>query len=697
MERPGTGEERGRGADARAISGAITGVILGYVHLLQGDEGVARLLRLAGESRPTDVLRDESQWFDYASACRLFEAADEVTGDPGSARRIGTHVLDQHAGTEVAAILRSFGSTEELLKNVATTAAKYSAVTSMEVLEVAADSARVAAVTRTGVVRDRHFCDYTAGVLSQSSVLFGHGPAEVHETECQTQGDARCLYEVSWRTDDGDAEADRRRIRQLEGELDGLTSRLEALQATATAFITARNADEVLSVITRRAGLAVRAPRFLLAVQLPSERRLRVHHEGFASDAEARQVARDILSGMTTGRTTHLVVEVVSAHSRFGILAAIHPDGTAFFPQERHLLEAYAAHAAAALEVTASLDEARRQNGTARALLEFGRSLSRIATVDEIVLRLTEAMPAVVDSDSGAVMLWDSAREVMTLHSTFGLPRDVAAPFEGFEVRPQDTPAIADLVRDRRTVFIDASTDDPFLAGLVAMAEMQSAAVVPIVVHDDIVGVLAIGRRDGEIRSHPDVLERLAGMADMAATAFRNARYLETVQTEALQDPLTGLANARLLARAADRALATPSSTSDDSVALLFVDLDGFKPVNDRFGHDAGDDVLRTCGRRLKSAVRESDTVARIGGDEFVVLMPQAGRAAAEATAARLRELLLEPIPIAGTEVRLSGSVGIAMASSDEDFRSLLKRADDAMYVAKGRRRPAPTPDPASA
>ena len=673
--------------DARAISGAITGVIIGYVRLARGDEAVDRLLALAGERRPVAVLADETQWIGYDAARRLFEAADEVTGDPDSARLIGAHVLDQHAGTEVAALLRSLGSPEALLKNVAATGAKYSAVTTMDVLDVEPGRARVAAVTRAGIVRDRHFCDYTAGILSQASVLFGHGAAAVDEVECQTRGDGRCLYDVRWSTDDGhDAETAERRVRHLESQLAGLTSRFEALQATATAFITARSADEVLATITRRAGLAVRAPRFLLAVQLPSEPRLRVHHEGFTSDDEAREVARKVLSGAATGLVTHLVVDVVSARSRFGVLAAIHPDGAAFFPQERHLLEAYAAHAAAALEVTAALDEARRQNVTARALLEFGRSLARIATIDEIVERLTEAMPAVVDCDAGAVLLWDGARQVMTLRSTFGLPAEVAAPFQDLEIRAEDTPAIAALVRDRQTVFIEPSTDDPFLAGLVALAEMRSAAIVPIVVQDQISGVVAIGRRDAQVRSHPDVLERLAGMADLAATAFVNARFLESVQNEALQDPLTGLANTRLLARAADHALADQVPSPEHPVALLFVDLDGFKPVNDEHGHDTGDDVLRACGLRLKSAVRESDTVARIGGDEFVVLMPDAGQAAAEATAARLRDLLVQPIPIDGGEVRLSGSVGIALARSDDDFRSLLKRADEQMYIAKGRR-----------
>ena len=680
MVRPGT-----TGDDAaRDVSGAITGVAIGYVRLQRGDAGVQELLAVAGEGRSAEVMSDPAAWVSYGSALRLFEAAETVLADPDTARRIGVHVLDQHAGTEVAELLRSLGSTSAVLENVATTVAKYSSVTTMDIVEIDDASATVAAVTRAGVERDRRFCDYTAGVLSQAPALFGHDPADVEEVECQTRGGDRCLYRVRWRTD-ADSSPERR-IRHLERQLSGLTSRFEALQATATAFITADSADEVLAVITRRAGLAVRASQYLLAVQLPSEKRLRVHHEGFDSDGEARAVAREILSGAVTGRPTHLVVDIVSARSRFGVLAAIQPDGSGYLPQERTLLQAYAAHAAAALEVNASLEEARRQNRTARALLEFGRSLARVATSDEIVERLTDALPAVVDCDSGAVMLWDDEREVMTLRTTFGLAPGLPEQFQGLEVRAADTPAIADLVRDRVPVFIDATTDDPFLSGLVAVAEMQSAAVVPIVVPDGIVGVAAVGRADAEIRSHPDVLERLLGMADLAATAFLNARFLERVQREALLDPLTGLGNARLLARAADDALADEPPPGDQPVALLFVDLDGFKPINDAFGHDAGDDVLRTCGLRLKSAVRDSDTVARIGGDEFVVLMPNAGQAAAEATAVRLRDLLVQPMTVGGREIQLAGSVGIALASSGDDFRSLLKRADDAMYLAKGRR-----------
>jgi diguanylate cyclase (GGDEF)-like protein len=672
------------GLVGREISGSTTSVILGYVRLVRGERGVDALLRAAGETRPVAVLQDPSGWSSYDAALRLFDAAAEVTGDPEVGRSIGAHLLNQHSGTEVAALLRSLGSTRELLRNIAATASKYSTIGSMEPVDLGDSEGVVAAITRAPYSRSRHFCLYTEGVLSQASVLFGHDPASVEELECQTRGDPRCLYRVRWVAES--AADPHRRVAHLESLLAGLTGRFEALQATATAFVTAANVEEVLETVTRRAGLAVRAPKFLLAVQLPSEDGVRLHHDGFASVGEASAVATRILFGESVDTATHLVVAVESARSHFGVLAAIQPAGSTFFPQERQLLEAYAAHAAAALEVAASLEEARRQNETARALLDFGRSLAEVATTDQIVARLAAALPSIVDCDSGTVVLWDEEAEVGRLAATFGVAEESLAPFAGLEIRFEDTPAVAVLLEQREPLFIDASTDDPFLSGLMAIAGMGSAAVVPIVAHDTALGMVAVGRVATTVRAEPHIVERLSGVADQTATALVNARLLEAVQTEALHDPLTGLANARLLARQADRALAD-AGRADSHVSLLFLDLDHFKPVNDELGHDAGDDVLRMCARRLKAAVRETDTVARLGGDEFVVLMPDTSREVAEHCAARLRHVLEEPFVIDGRPLRLSGSVGIAVSTAGDDgFRPLLKRADAEMYAAKAGR-----------
>ncbi|MEU0070575.1 diguanylate cyclase CdgB [Streptomyces sp. NPDC006332] len=130
----------------------------------------------------------------------------------------------------------------------------------------------------------------------------------------------------------------------------------------------------------------------------------------------------------------------------------------------------------------------------------------------------------------------------------------------------------------------------------------------------------------------------------------------------------------------------TPESERDDGtkgLAVLFCDLDGFKSINDRFGHNAGDAVLIEVARRLSRAVRDGDTVARLGGDEFVVLADGLGRADAQDLAVRLRNEIIQPIRVDGRVMRVGGSFGIGWAHCGMTADEVLKSADERMYVEK--------------
>jgi diguanylate cyclase (GGDEF)-like protein len=159
---------------------------------------------------------------------------------------------------------------------------------------------------------------------------------------------------------------------------------------------------------------------------------------------------------------------------------------------------------------------------------------------------------------------------------------------------------------------------------------------------------------------------------------------LRTATTEALRDPLTGLPNRVLLDDRIEQALRR-SRRSGEHFALIVVDLDGFKDVNDVRGHRAGDAVLRTLARRFEAILRASDTVARVGGDEFVILsMETDSDDTAAALVSRLRHALRQPFRIDGTAIEIDGSVGWAVfpgdgVTSDE----LLSRADGQMYATK--------------
>lgn len=161
----------------------------------------------------------------------------------------------------------------------------------------------------------------------------------------------------------------------------------------------------------------------------------------------------------------------------------------------------------------------------------------------------------------------------------------------------------------------------------------------------------------------------------------------EQLVQQALHDPLTGLANRTLLLDRIDHALSR-RHREPGSVALLFVDLDRFKLVNDSLGHEVGDELLVRTAARLRQVVRPEDLVARLGGDEFVVLCDALpGPAGAESMARRLVAALNAPVALPGGEVYVSASVGVVTDSGQRGASELLRDADDAMYQAKAQGR----------
>jgi diguanylate cyclase (GGDEF)-like protein len=175
----------------------------------------------------------------------------------------------------------------------------------------------------------------------------------------------------------------------------------------------------------------------------------------------------------------------------------------------------------------------------------------------------------------------------------------------------------------------------------------------------------------------------LATVTVRSVLSFRELRLLALTRREALTDELTGLANRRALLRE----LASVCESDAPRAALLLCDLDGFKEFNDTLGHEAGDELLREAAERIARAVGRSGRAARLGGDEFAVLIGGAGGAEARELAARLRNDLAAPLPVAGIEVRVDASIGVALLPEHSPHAAgLLRRADVAMYEAKGAR-----------
>jgi diguanylate cyclase (GGDEF)-like protein/PAS domain S-box-containing protein len=175
-------------------------------------------------------------------------------------------------------------------------------------------------------------------------------------------------------------------------------------------------------------------------------------------------------------------------------------------------------------------------------------------------------------------------------------------------------------------------------------------------------------------------LSFLRAVAHTLASALARQRTEQRMRHEALHDPLTGLANRTLLRDRLEHAIAR-SERERGATAVLFIDLDNFKAVNDSYGHAAGDAVLVESARRLHAAVRPGDTVARIGGDEFIALCEHVNADSALAVARRLQKALRPSFTAGGVEHQLSASIGVALGDGEPD--RLLGDADAASYRAK--------------
>ncbi|HET8673649.1 MAG TPA: sensor domain-containing diguanylate cyclase [Thermoleophilaceae bacterium] len=672
----------------RHFACTLTSVLLRYLRKEKGDGAVAEALRLAGSKRSFEYLDEVSNWVSYNEAIALFDAAEQLTGDPHVARHVGEETVRQHAGTPVATLLRSLGSPDEIYQKMALTAGKFSTLATLSAVEAEPGRAVISSRPHPDFERHRHHCNWTGGLLSQPTVLFGLAPATVEETRCVRKGDPECVYTISWDRDLAALRANpAEHVTALEAQLATMSESLESVYATAGELIAGGDLDTVLARITERAATAVRAPRYLLAVRVPGESTLRCQHRGFSA-SEARVLAEGVLS-TAEGELppSWLAADVTSHQNTYGRLVAF-CDEQQFFPQERQLWDLYARYAASALDGATALADAERRHNEARALLELARALAAAGTSDEVAARLAEAVSAVVDCDRVGVFLWDEQAQELAFAASWGAAAVANGDMSDIRIRPSDTPLLADLTEDPEPnpIFLAQDSSDRFVRKVLQRFAALSLIAMPIVAHGNLLGLLtvAVHRRRERLDPRQDLLDRLSGVAAHAASALENGRLIDRVTHQARHDGLTGLANRAFFAERIEVALGQ-AQQRDLPVGLFFVDLDGFKAVNDERGHAVGDELLCQVASRLLDTVRSTDTVARLGGDEFAIVLSDAGsRAELDAAAARVAAAFDEPFEVAGESLSVGASIGRAIWPQDaSEIEALMRHADAEMYRAK--------------
>ena len=324
---------------------------------------------------------------------------------------------------------------------------------------------------------------------------------------------------------------------------------------------------------------------------------------------------------------------------------------------------------------------ARRFTETRLSLIEFAAS----HTLDEFLVEALDEVAAFSESSIGFCHFVEPDQKTLSLQgwSTRTLKEFCSAEGQGLHYDIDQAGVWVDCVSEKKPVVHNDYASLAHKKGLPeGHAEVVRELVVPVMRDDKVVAILGVGNK--LVDYTPADVDIVSYLADVTWQIVEQKRAEDTIKKMAYHDPLTGLPNRLLLKDRLD--LAMPDSRRrGDGLALMMLDLDRFKEINDTRGHEIGDKLLQAAAERLRSLVRETDTVARIGGDEFCLLLTGlAGAADAVKAAEKIVASFERVFVLDGLVLSVTTSVGIALYPEDgEDGMSLMRNADTAMYQAK--------------
>ncbi len=329
------------------------------------------------------------------------------------------------------------------------------------------------------------------------------------------------------------------------------------------------------------------------------------------------------------------------------------------------------------LERVAVREEMIEANRRARRAYAFVRRLGRLSDVARVQVMILETMAAQVEATSGALALYDEAERRLSIVATHGYPRAIV---EHLRIRPGEG-ILGQAFKNGRAL-VGRVTPEPGAPKRLRYTT-DSYAAVPLKGAQGVLGVVVLAdRADGHPFDQSDLeaLRLLAAPASLALGHLQLRTNIDELTRMATIDVVTGLFNRRYFEKRLEAEIQRVRRQPQD-LALLMVDLDNFKHVNDRLGHLAGDEVLRAVGSVLGNAVRIFDLCARYGGEEFVILMPGATEATAAAVAERVRRQISSQCSRASASV--SASIGVGVLGPGETGEDLIARADLGLMMAK--------------
>ncbi|HIE52631.1 MAG TPA: diguanylate cyclase [Armatimonadetes bacterium] len=359
------------------------------------------------------------------------------------------------------------------------------------------------------------------------------------------------------------------------------------------------------------------------------------------------------------------------------------------------LAKALADEAMVALQRARLYEEEERRRRQLQALLEISALLSSTHDLERLIQTvLAQAVQLITPVDSGALLLYDEETDKLNVRAVYGV---AATSLQGRKFSLQEglfgrvfrtgKPQVTWEGKPLQVEVLPRTPAQPFPHHRLSPPEVLSDLLcVPLVAQEKPIGVVVLRATPGSAPFTQEDVSLLQAFANQAAVAIENARLYRAIHQLAITDPLTGLFNRRHFESRLGIELAR-ADRAQQPVSLVLLDIDHFKPFNDRFGHLCGDRLLKRLAHFVQGAVRRIDVVARIGGEEFAIILPLTGKQGALIVADNLRR------GVAALEFEGDGdqpvvhktiSLGVATYPDDaEAAEALLQRADEALYRAK--------------
>jgi diguanylate cyclase (GGDEF)-like protein len=398
--------------------------------------------------------------------------------------------------------------------------------------------------------------------------------------------------------------------------------------------------------------------------------------------------------GATTFEVQSLLAVPLGEPPRtLGVLVLDDPQPDRFSAEQVRLAAAAAEHLAPTIEQARASEERSshlRAATAIRRLLEEGAGTTSVEEAGEVLARVTRDA---IDCESATLLVRDERDRIEHVATVGGDGEFEQTLRDGLGDLPaQEFRLWRITARQNKPVFVENAGASRLLPpDLVAALPLKSYVALPLLSASRPLGLVLCSHSQSHRPWTSEERQLVAQLALEGSLIVENAalraaeqQRLDELAHQAFHDSLTELPNRALFADRLTHALAR-TNRRQAAVAVLFLDLDDFKPINDNFGHDVGDQLLVALARRVQACVRPEDTVARLGGDEFTVLLEDiADVRYAIAVAERIEESLRAPFVVNGNELSVTASIGVAASTGRESTPDdLLRDSDSAMYLAK--------------